>query len=405
MRAEIKTLKNGMRLAVDAMPSVETLFVGLWAGAGSRDEPKELAGISHFLEHMAFKGTTSRTAMQIAETIEDIGGEMNAYTSKDHTLYYTKTLKEHLPTCVELLADIVQNSVFDTGEVEKERRVILQELLGAEDDPDDLSYELFGKAAYGDTPLGRPIIGFKATVGAMTSDKLKTWIAEKYSADKLVLLVAGNVSPDEAERLAEKYFDRITAPKPSAFTAAKYVGGRVEKKKKLEQAYFILGFPASPIALREQSMAEMIMCSILGGSPASRLFQEVREKRNLAYSIYSGFQSYVDAAVLHIHSSSEPGLMKEVIAATRGEVEKMLSGVSDKEFARAREGIRTSLLMAQESPSNRARRMGRAIQYFGHIVTPEEDIAILGKLSPADVKTAAGRIFSGAETSVLLGNF
>jgi len=405
MQAEIKTLRNGMRLAVDAMPSVETLFVGLWAGAGSRDEPKELAGISHFLEHMAFKGTTTRTAMQIAETIEDIGGEMNAYTSKDHTLYYTKTLKEHLPTCVELLADIVQNSVFDAGEVEKERRVILQELLGAEDDPDDLSYELFGKAAYGDTPLGRPIIGFKETVGAMTSDKLKTWIAEKYSADKLVLLVAGNVSPNEAERLAEKYFESITPPKPSASAPAKYVGGSVKKSKKLEQTYFILGFPASPIALREQSMAEMIMCSILGGSPASRLFQEVREKRNLAYSIYSGFQSYADAAVLHIHSSSEPGLMEEVIAATRGEVEKILSGVSDREFARAREGLRTSLLMAQESPSNRARRMGRAIQYFGRIVAPEEDIAILAGLSPADVKAASERIFSGAETSVLLGNF
>ena len=404
MQIQIKTLKNGMRLAVDVMPSVETLFVGLWAGVGSRDEPRELAGISHFLEHMAFKGTAKRTCMQIAETIEDIGGEMNAYTSKDHTLYYTKSLKEHLSTCVELLADIVQNSIFDADETQKEQRVIMQELLSAQDDPEDLVYELFGKTAYGDSPLGRPIIGFRETVEAISRDKLKAWISERYSADRLLLLVAGNVSADEAERLAERHFDHITPAKPAAFTPAKYIGGSKTENKKLEQTHYILGFPSSPVVEREKALAESLMCSVLGGSPASRLFQEVRERRNLVYSIYSSFHTYVDAAVMNIHSSSEPGLIKEVRAAIDGEVEKMLLGVTDKELARAKEGLKTSLLMAQESPSLRARRMGRAIQYFGRIVPPEEDISILSALSSADIKAAAERVFAGRRTCVLLGD-
>ena len=400
---KITRLENGLTVATDFNPSIETVFCGVWAGVGSRNESKELNGISHFLEHMAFKGTTTKSYKDIAETIEDIGGDINAYTSKDHTFFYTKTLKEYLETSIDILSDIIQNSVFDENETSKERNVILQEYYSSLDTPDDIIYDYYSETAYPNQPLGRGILGTDETIRSITPAMLKNYIRTNYCADKLCLVVSGNFDEEKVIELAKKYFTNLapagTCPNPTA----KYEGGYFIKNKDLEQVHFMLGFEATNLFDRKEVFCENILCNTLGGGMSSRLFQEVREKHNLVYTIYSSVTNYSDTGHFYIYTSTVQEKINKVIDATVGEILKITDGITEQELNRAKVSYKSSVLMSLENSNARARVLGRQIQHFGKHIPFSESIDLINSLSLDDIKKTAQRIFSSKITVAGLG--
>ena len=403
-KALLNILPNGFRVAIDPMAEVGSVLAGVWALSGSVDETAGQMGISHFLEHMAFKGTKRRNYREIAETIENIGGELNAYTSRDHTFYFARTLAEHLPISVELLSDIVRNSVFDAGEIEKERAVITQEILTSLDDPMDLVNDQFAACAYPDQPYGRPIAGTRESIAALSRADMLEYVRRNYGANRLMLVVAGAAEEGEVMRLAERHFGDLAPSEGLSDITAAYKGGTSIKEKDLEQTYFMLGFPCSPYVDRRESAAEVAMAEIFGGGMSSRLFQELRERRNLVYSIGSSIQLHKNNGLFYVYASSEPKRMEEVVPAVQAEAAKIMGGVGEDELERARLGIKTSLIMARESVSSRARQLGRQIQYTGKPVDPEEDLELITSLNRDDIRRAAGRVLVEPSTKCVLGS-
>ncbi|MCR5506897.1 MAG: insulinase family protein [bacterium] len=399
----ITKLENGFTVVSDFNPSIETVFCGVWASVGSRNETKEINGISHFLEHMAFKGTTTKTYKDIAEIIEDIGGDINAYTSKDHTFFYTKTLKEYLEVSIDILADIIQNSVFDENETSKERNVILQEYYSSLDTPDDVIYDYYGEVAYPNQPLGRAILGTDETIRSITPDMLKSYIKTNYCADKLFLVVSGNFDEEKVIELAKKYFTNLTVAGCPPTPPAKYEGGYFIKNKDLEQVHLMLGFEATNLFDRKEVFCENILCNTLGGGMSSRLFQEVREKHNLVYTIYSSVSNYSDTGHFYIYTSTVPEKINKVIDATAGEILKICDGITEREFERAKISYKSSVLMSLENSTARARVLGRQMQHFGKHIPFSESIQLIESLSLDDIKNTAQKIFSSKITVAGLG--
>lgn len=399
-------LNNGLTVITDYNPSIESVFCGVWASVGSRCEENDLNGISHFLEHMAFKGTTTKSYTDIAEIIEDIGGDINAYTSKDHTFYYTKTLKEYLEVSVDILSDIIQNSIFDENETNKERNVILQEYYSSLDTPDDIIYDYYSETAYPNQALGRAILGSDETIRSITPSMLKSYINANYCADKLYFIVSGNFDYDNVLKLAEKYFNHLVpAGSCPALVPAKYVGGYFKKNKDLEQIHFMLGFEATNSQDRREVFCENILNNTLGGGMSSRLFQEVREKQNLVYTIYSSITNYVDTGHFYIYTSTEPEKLNSVIDATAKEIIKVCNeGITEQEFNRAKVGYKSSLLMSLESATARARILGRQMQHFDHHIPFEDSVKLVDSITMDDIKRTANKIFSSNITAVALGN-
>ncbi|MDR1009389.1 MAG: insulinase family protein [Rickettsiales bacterium] len=399
---EVHTLSNGLAVAADYIPSALSAFAGVWVSAGSASESPKQAGISHFLEHMAFKGTSERTYLDIAEQVEDRGAELNAYTAKDRTFYYIRSLKEHFEFDLELLSDIIFNSVFSEEEAAKECEVILQEYLAAQDDPDDLTGELFYEAAFGDSPLGRPVIGRPETIRATTGASLRAYMLDKYKAENMCLVVSGNVRPEEVFRLAEKYFARAEQGF-SSMPSSSYTGGARIVHKDLEQTNIMLGFPTSNALMRREAMAEAVALAILGGGMSSRLFQSIRERDNLVYNIGAYADVYADAGAAYIYASTEPGKLATVIMRTAEEMRRFLLGVSDKEIARAKATYKSSLLMSLENSSARAKHIARCMQLFKRVVPAAETVSLIDSIGPGDIAQASARIFSGRMSITLLG--
>ncbi len=378
------------------MKDVETVSVGVFVNTGSRNEIPAINGISHFLEHMAFKGTAKRSAKQIAEEFEGIGGRINAYTSKEKTVYYAKVLKKHAEFAVEFLADILQNSTFDKVELEKERGVILQEIAMTNDTPDDIVFDYFQETAYPDQPLGRSILGPVKNIKKFSREHFSDYIGKQYNYKNMAVVAAGNIKEKDLVKWVKKYFTSLGTNEIKLCEAPKYRGGDFRKEKKLEQINLVMGFKGLSY-LDPNYYAAQILAMILGGGMSSRLFQEVREQRGLAYSIYAFNHSHFDAGIFGIYAGTTPEKTNELISATSGEIKKICEKISDKELQRVRTQFEAGLLMAKESTSTRMQRLGGEILSHGRLIPDQEVMKKVLAVKKADVTKLAEKIFAGSK--------
>ncbi len=391
-KQEIITLKNGLRIAFDEMKDVETVSIGVFVNTGSRNETSAINGISHFLEHMAFKGTKTRNAKEIAEEFEGIGGRINAYTSKEKTVYYVKVLKQHAEFALEFLADILQNSIFDKVELEKERGVILQEIAMTNDTPDDIVFDYFQEASYPSQALGRSILGPEKNIKKFKPSHFIDYIKEQYNYKNMAVVAAGNIKESDLVKWTEKYFNNLGTSKIKDPQPAKYKGGDFRKEKKLEQINLVLGFKGVSY-MDKNYYTSQILSMILGSGMSSRLFQEVRENRGLAYSIYAFNFSHFDCGTFGIYAGAAPEKTNELISATCDELKKICEKVTDKELKRVRTQFEASLLMAKESTSSRMQKLGSDIFSKNRIISDREIMEKVLAITKSDITKLAETIF------------
>ena len=402
MKIDIKTLKNGLRIAVDELNSVQTVCIAVFVGTGSRNEDLSNNGISHFLEHMAFKGTKNRTAQQIAQEFDDIGGRINAYTSRERTVYYVKVLKKDAKFACEFLADILQNSTFDKEELEKERGVILQEIAMTNDTPDDIIFDYFSNTAFPNQAVGRSILGPVENVKKFTQQDLKNYIDSQYNNSNISIVASGNIKEKDFVKYVEDSFTNLGNGKIKEFENGKYKGGDFRKEKKLEQANLILGFEG--ISYKDKDFYKsQILSAILGGGMSSRLFQEVREKRGLCYSIYAFNYANYDSGSFGIYSATNSNQANELIDVTIGELQQITKNITDEELKRAKAQLTASLLMAAESSNNRSQKLGNDILSYGRIRPYEEITKNISDIEKQDVMNLADKIFSSKLTFSAIG--
>lgn len=392
-KQEIVTLKNGLRVAADEMKDVETVSIGVFVNTGSRNETPEINGISHFLEHMAFKGTKTRSARQIAEEFEGIGGRINAYTSKEKTVYYAKVLKKHAEFVVEFLADILQNSTFDSVELEKERGVILQEIAMTNDTPDDIVFDYFQEAAYPKQALGRSILGPVKNIKKFGRNHFVDYIGKQYNYGNMAVVAAGNIKQSDLVKWTEKYFVSLGTAKIKASEPAKYFGGDFLKEKKLEQVNLVIGFEGFSY-LDKKNYTAQILAMVLGGGMSSRLFQEVRENLGLAYSVYAFNYTHNDSGIFGIYAGTTPEKANQLIAATKTEIKKVCEEISDKELERVRAQFEASILMSKESTSGRMQKLGGDILAHKKIISDKEILEKVMAVKKSDVTKLAQKIFT-----------
>ena len=388
MTVQQTNLANGLRIVTEAMPGIESTSLGVWVNVGARSESADLNGVSHMLEHMAFKGTTSRSALDIAEQIESVGGHLNAYTSREQTAYFARVLGDHVPLAIDILGDILMHSTFDPDEVERERGVILQEIGEAHDTPDDLVFDLLQEAAFPDQPVGRPILGTPDHVRAFSSQTLKTYMTDHYLADHMVFAAAGKVDHDAIVAQLGAAFAGLAAGDEPAFQPARYEGGDRRVDRPLEQLHLTLGFPGFSYG-DDDFYAGQLLSSILGGGMSSRLFQEVREKRGLAYSVYSFSGSLADGGMFGIYAGTGPDQADELSRVIAAEVKKLCEQVGDDEFERARTQLKASTLMALENSGSRVEGFARQLFVFGRIVPMAELVENLNAVTKEQVMAAA----------------
>jgi predicted Zn-dependent peptidase len=402
MSIRTTTLENGLRVVSDPMAAVESVSLGVWVGVGTRYEKPEVNGVSHLLEHMAFKGTKRRSALAIAEEIEAVGGHINAYTTRESTTYYVQVLKEDVALGVDLIADILQNSTMETEELERERTVILQEIHQANDSPDDVVFDNFQEAAYPDQPMGRQVLGNANIVGSMGRDTIMDYMDSHYNADTMVLSAAGRVDHDELVRLARDTFSDLPKGEQASREAANYTGGQSIVARELEQAHLLLGFEG--VGYEDPDFyAVAVLSTLFGGGMSSRLFQEIREKRGLVYSIYSFVPSYSDSGLFGIYAGTGEEETAELIPLVCDEIKKMCDGVGADELTRARAQIKASILMSLESSSSRCEQLARQMMVFGRPLPTEEIVASIEAIDGDAILNAAQRIFATPLTVTALG--
>ncbi|SMX42241.1 M16 family metallopeptidase [Maliponia aquimaris] len=384
MTVQLATLPNGLRIVTEHMPGLQSAAVGLWVTAGGRHERAEQNGIAHFLEHMAFKGTKRRSALQIAEAIEDVGGYINAYTSREVTAYYARVLEPDVPLATDVIADILRNPVFDPHEIEVERHVILQEIGQAHDTPDDVIFDWLQEQAYPDQPIGRTILGDTARVQAFGRDDLAAFVDEHYGPDQMILAAAGAVDHDSLVRQAEALFGDMVPRRALSADPARFHGGEFRRTKDLEQAHLALAFEAPGYRDADFYTAQIYSVA-MGGGMSSRLFQEIREKRGLCYTIFAQAGAYADTGMTTIYAGTSGEEMPELITLTIDEMKRAAEDMSDAEVERARAQMKAGLLMGLESPSSRAERIARMVQIWGHVPLIEDTVARIDAVTRADV--------------------
>ena len=398
----VSTLDNGLRVVSDPMPTVETVSVGVWVEAGTRHEQPAINGVSHLLEHMAFKGTRRRSALDIAAEIEDVGGHLNAYTSRESTAYFAKVLKEDTALAVDIIADILQDSVMDAEELERERSVIIQEINQALDTPDDIIFDHFQETAYPDQPMGRPVLGTAELIGAMGRDVVIDYMGRHYGARNMILVGAGRIEHETLAALAADAFSGLLPGTVQAAEPARYEGGDFRESRDLEQAHVVMGFPG--ISYEDPDFhAASVLSTILGGGMSSRLFQEVREKRGLAYSVYSFLSCYRDGGLFGIYAGTGEQKAGELIPVVADEILKVRDGVGEDEMARARAQIKSSILMSLESTSARCEQLARQMMVFGRPIPVAETVAKIEAVDAAAVTAAARRMTAGKPVLAALG--
>ncbi|MDQ0316160.1 M16 family metallopeptidase [Amorphus orientalis] len=404
MSVEITTLANGLTVVTDQMPHVDSVSLGLWVGRGSRCESEAEHGISHLLEHMAFKGTRRRTARGIAEEIEAVGGELDAATSVESTSYYAQVLRGDVPLMIDILGDIIRDSVFDGEELAREKHVILQEIGAARDTPDDYLFDLFPQAAWRSQPIGRPILGTPETVMGFDAGSLRRHLDRHYRGGEMVFSAAGAVNHDEIVALVSAQFSDLPAGTGPGIESAAYSGGQLIEARDLVETQIVLGFPG--VGIREHDyFAAQALATLLGGGMSSRLFQEVREQRGLCYSIYAFHWGFSDTGVFGIHAATGPEDVAELMPVVVDELARVVDDVSDEELSRARAQLRAGLLMARERSSARAGQMARHIQTHGRVISPEELVDLIDSVDVQSVRKVAARMLGGqAPTLAAVGD-
>ena len=398
----VTRLPSGLLVATERMERVETVSFGAYVGSGTRHEAAAENGVSHFLEHMAFKGTERRTAAGIAEEVENVGGHINAYTAREQTAYYVKMLKEDLPLGADIIGDILTHSVFAPAEIERERGVILQEIGQANDTPDDIVFDHFQATAYPDQPMGRPTLGTAPIIRTMSRDTIGGYMRRHYAAGNVTVAAAGNLEHDEVVRLVAEHFADLPAAMPDAAPAGNYRGGEFREGRDLDQVHVVLGFPA--LATSDPDYyASMLLSTLLGGGMSSRLFQEIREKRGLVYSIYSFASPFRDGGLFGIYAGTGEEEAAELVPATLAELRSVQNSVTAGELRRARAQVKAGLLMSLESTGARCEQLARHMEVYGRPVPVAETIARIEAITTDDVQRVAGRIFRGRPTLAAMG--
>jgi len=402
MSARVTTLESGMRVLTDPMDSVETVSLGVWVDVGTRHEPAPINGVAHLLEHMAFKGTERRSALDIAAEIEAVGGHLNAYTSREHTAYYAKVLKEDVGLAVDILADILQHSVFDGNELERERTVILQEIGQAIDTPDDLIFDLFQERAFPDQAMGRPVLGRSEIIRRIDRDSVAHYMRRNYAAPGMLLTAAGNVEHEKMVALARRAFGELSRERVARSDPARYVGGDLREARELEQVHVVLGFPGFPFGDSDYYAASVVS-SALGGGMSSRLFQEIREKRGLVYAIYSFTHAYSDGGLFGVYAGTGEEEVEELIPVLCEEIRKLADGLAPAELERARAQLKAGLLMSLESTTARCEQQAAHMLVFGRPLDLGEMVARIDAVDAEAVRRVARRLRAAPPTLAALG--
>ena len=400
-----EVLATGLRLITESMPHVRSVSIGVWLTRGSRHESNELGGIAHFVEHMLFKGTATRTAEDIAQEIDSIGGQLDAFTAKEYASYYIKVLDDHLPTAIDLLSDIVMNPRFDAEDIEKEKKVILEEIKMVEDTPDDLVHELFTQHFWEGHSLGRPILGSKETVESFTSDILRKYFRHAYVAPNLIVSAAGNIEHARVRELVEKAFAALpAAPTPFEDTVPRVVPQVLLRSKELEQSHVCLG-TNSYQQNHPDRYVSYIMNTVLGGSMSSRLFQNVREKRGLAYAVFSGLSAYRDAGNITIYAGCSNEAVPEVVDLCVEELRGLKqTPVPETELRRAKDHLKGSLMLSLENTASRMSHLARQEIYFERHFGLDETLAGVERVTAADVTRVAADLFAnGSLAATIVG--
>jgi predicted Zn-dependent peptidase len=399
---QVSRLPTGLTVVTERMERVETVSFGAYVAAGTRHETAEENGVSHFLEHMAFKGTERRTAAQIAEEVEAVGGQMNAYTAREQTAYYVKVLKEDTALAADIIGDILTHSVFDRDELERERGVILQEIGQTHDTPDDIIFDHFQEAAYPRQPMGRPVLGTEDGIRAMPRDSLVGYMRRHYAAGNTVIAAAGNLRHERIVDLAQQYFADLPGHVTPAYEGGVYGGGEFREDRDLDQVHIVLGFPSVSYSDPDYYPA-MLLATVLGGGMSSRLFQEVREKRGLVYSVYSFTAPYLDGGLFGIYAGTGESEAEELVPVTLEELHKVQRDVTEAELARARAQVKAGLLMSLESTGSRCEQLARQLQVFGRVIPTEETVAKINAVTIDDVQRTAAALFRAVPTLAAMG--
>lgn len=399
MTLTVSRLANGLRVASLDMPGLETAAVGLYVDTGSRFEPAPAHGVAHMLEHMVFKGTRRRSARQIAEEIEAVGGHLNAYTSRDQTTFYARILAEDMPLGLDLVADLITEPVLDAQEMNREREVVLQELSQARDTPDDIIFDDLQEAAFAGQPLGRSILGTEETIQSLQPEDVRTWLDEHYRAESMVLAAAGKVDHDTIVRLAEERLGGLPSGKRPEGFAAHYTGGEARTSKPLEQTHVTLGLPGVSYADPDYYPL-LIFATALGGGMSSRLFQAVREERGLAYSIYSYASNYAETGLTTIYMATGPEAAGDAVSLTLETLLRSLDGMSEEELHRARAQLKASVFMGLESCSGLSEQIGRQLLLFDRVIPTKEIIERIESATAEDVRRAAQRMIEAGPLSL-----
>lgn len=402
MTVRTTTLENGLRVVSDSMDNVETVSTGIWVDVGARYETPEINGVSHFLEHMAFKGTERRTAREIVEEIEDVGGNLNAYTSRETTVYHAKVLKEDFPLAVDIIGDIAQNPIFDVDELERERGVILQEINQSNDTPDDVVFDYFQETAYPRQALGRPVLGTTDLVRGMSRDALVNYMQTNYTGSRMVLSAAGRLDHDEFVKLAENAFGGLKKGNGATLETAQYAGGDFRKERELEQAHILLGFDGVNYN-DDDFYTASVLSTLLGGGMSSRLFQEIREKHGLVYSIYSFMSCYSDGGLFAVYAGSGGEESSKVIPLVCDEMRRVCDDVTEHEVLRTGTQLKASILMSLESSMSRCEQLARQISVFGRPLSVAEVVEKIEAVDVEAVKKVAQKIVSSTPTLTALG--
>ncbi|MGI6449803.1 MAG: M16 family metallopeptidase [Desulfitobacteriia bacterium] len=394
-------LPNGVRVLTEEIDHVRSVAIGLWVGAGSRNETEGYEGISHFIEHMFFKGTKNRTAKQLAEALEAVGGQLNAFTTKEFTCYFARVLDEDISLAIDVLSDMFFNSSFDNKEIEKEKNVVIEEIKMYQDTPDEFIHDLFSQYVWNGHPLGKPILGVEETIKSLTREKVIDYLETRYTPGQVVIAVAGKIKHEDIIRELAGFGDfkrerKVPAPnQPQGSVFRSSVG------KDTEQMHIIVGVPG--LGQDDEDMYALhIVNNILGGGLSSRLFQEIREQRGLAYSVYSYHSTYADTGLFAVYAGTNPAKTEEVIRCVLEEMNTIKSqGITEEELARTKAQIKGNLLLGLESVSSRMNRLGKTELTFGRVKTAEEAVEQLEKVKLTDIKRVMERLWVRERISVL----
>ncbi|WP_254897972.1 pitrilysin family protein [Kitasatospora sp. NA04385] len=402
-------LPGGLRVVTETLPTVRSATFGIWVGVGSRDETPVLNGATHYLEHLLFKGTDRRDALEISAALDAVGGEMNAFTAKENTCYYARVLDTDLPLAIDVVCDMLTGSLIRPEDVESERGVILEEMAMAEDDPGDVVHDLFAKVIFGDGPLGRPILGTQETVTGLTRDQIAGFYQRRYKPENLVVAAAGNLDHAKVVKLVERAFAPVLAKSKGhpaevrrGVKAVRTAGRAAVLNRPTEQAHLVLGVPGVP-RHDERRWAIGVLNAALGGGMSSRLFQEVREKRGLAYSVYSYSSSYADTGLFGIYAGCQPKRVEEVLKICRAELARVVEeGITEEELRRAIGQISGSTVLGMEDTGSLMNRIGKAELAYGHHLSVDEMLGKIAAVTLDDVHAVARDVLGAHRPSLAL---